>query len=338
MDEVIPVKPRFSFRQLFTPRLLVWLVLGALAYWAIKKIPFDEIWQSLHQVRPVQLLLWGGLNLLILEMVTGRWWLVLRSQGFSIPFFTLSGYRLAGFAVSYVTPGPQVGGEVLQAVLLQKHQSVPAASAVSSVVLEKVLELLSNFAFLGVGGLVIVTGGIFGAGGLQSRVIWFIAVVILLSIGYMLLLWRGHSPFSQAMRRVRFPGNVGPGWDRLVKFTRESEHQMGDFFHKSPLVLVQTLVLSFLIWAASVIDYALVASFLGLRLSIPEIIAALTVLCVAFLSPLPGGLGTLEAGQFFVMQSLGLNPALGISLSLLIRGRDIVLGGVGLFLTGWLYR
>jgi uncharacterized membrane protein YbhN (UPF0104 family) len=59
---------------------------------------------------------------------------------------------------------------------------------------------------------------------------------------------------------------------------------------------------------------------------------------LAFLVPLPGGLGALEASQTFALAALGFQPALGIALSLLIRARDIILGAAGLALAAVLAR
>ena len=64
----------------------------------------------------------------------------------------------------------------------------------------------------------------------------------------------------------------------------------------------------------------------------------MTATRLAFLTPLPGGLGALEAGQVLAMQTIGLDPALGISVSLLIRARDLAFGlagmGIGARLSG----
>jgi hypothetical protein len=46
---------------------------------------------------------------------------------------------------------------------------------------------------------------------------------------------------------------------------------------------------------------------------------------------LPAGIGALEASQALAFSTMGLNPALGISASLLIRGRDVILGAIGLW-------
>jgi uncharacterized membrane protein YbhN (UPF0104 family) len=66
------------------------------------------------------------------------------------------------------------------------------------------------------------------------------------------------------------------------------------------------------------------------------VISLLTAARVAFMLPSPGGLGTLEASQVLMFEALGFNPALGISISLLVRGRDLLLGGIGLWISALL--
>jgi uncharacterized membrane protein YbhN (UPF0104 family) len=97
-------------------------------------------------------------------------------------------------------------------------------------------------------------------------------------------------------------------------------------------------LVSVLILIGSVLDFALALRFVGLILPLADIISALTLARIAFLVPTPGGLGALEASQMLVMQALGLNPILGLSLSLLLRGRDLLMGGVGLSLISWMTR
>ena len=83
-----------------------------------------------------------------------------------------------------------------------------------------------------------------------------------------------------------------------------------------------------------VIEYYLMVSFLEMSISIIQILAALTAMQIAFLMPLPGGLGALEASQVFALGAFGQPASAAISLTLLIRGRDILNGGVGLLLAG----
>jgi uncharacterized membrane protein YbhN (UPF0104 family) len=92
------------------------------------------------------------------------------------------------------------------------------------------------------------------------------------------------------------------------------------------------MAFSLLTWVMLVSEYWLVLRFLDLRLTFDETIAVLTTARLAFLTPLPGGLGALEAGQAFAFQKLGFSVAEGLSVGLLIRARDVVFGAIGLAL------
>jgi uncharacterized membrane protein YbhN (UPF0104 family) len=79
-------------------------------------------------------------------------------------------------------------------------------------------------------------------------------------------------------------------------------------------------------------EYMLIVSFLGIELQSWQTIAAWTTSWLAFLVPLPGGLGSLEASQVFTLGAFGVSAALAIGVTLLIRARDILIGGLGLLL------
>jgi hypothetical protein len=86
-----------------------------------------------------------------------------------------------------------------------------------------------------------------------------------------------------------------------------------------------------------VYEYTYMLSCLRADLDFQQALASLTVVRLSFLMPLPAGLGTLEASQVLAVSAFGQPAALGISLSLLMRARDLLLGGLGLLLAG-LYR
>jgi uncharacterized membrane protein YbhN (UPF0104 family) len=111
---------------------------------------------------------------------------------------------------------------------------------------------------------------------------------------------------------------------------------MAYLFRRKPGYLLAGLLFSLLIWAGIILEYRLTLLFLGQPVSWPAIIFLLTAARIAFLLPSPGGLGTLEASQVLAMTSLGLSPALGLSVSLLIRARDLFLSSLGLWLGAYL--
>jgi hypothetical protein len=66
-------------------------------------------------------------------------------------------------------------------------------------------------------------------------------------------------------------------------------------------------------------------------MTLPQLVTALTAARISILLLLPAGLGALEASQAMAFGVLGLDPAVGLSASLLIRARDSLLGLIGLW-------
>ncbi len=75
------------------------------------------------------------------------------------------------------------------------------------------------------------------------------------------------------------------------------------------------------------------AALLGYSLSFLQLLTVVIAARLAFLTPLPAGLGVLEAALPWVTATLGLGSVLGLSLCLLIRVRDILFSLAGLGLT-----
>jgi len=268
---------------------------------------------------------------------SSRWWLILRGQGHRRSYRSLVGYRLAGFGITYFTPGPQLGGEPLQVYLLTHRENVPITSAVASVTLDKLLELLSSFTFLIIGVATILASGILGK---ESNYLLLLLPIGLLFLpaGYLLSLWKGRQPATKLIRWLadRFPGSQRLA--RLPASMQAAEKEAGRFFQDHPGTILAALFISLLIWVLVVLEFGLALRFLGLHLTLPEVIILLTAARLAFLLPIPAGIGTLETGQMLAMGLIGASPAIGLSLSLLIRVRDTALGSLGLWLGGLLTR
>jgi uncharacterized protein (TIRG00374 family) len=316
---------------------LVWLLLPLLLWWSLKDVPYQAVLQSLQQFQAWQMAALLGLNLVIILLISSRWWLILRSAGQHVPFLRLSAYRLIGFALSYFTPGPQVGGEPLQVLLLTRRHRVSTPAAISSVFMDKMLELFSNFAFLVLGLLVISTAGL-EAGWVPVWVLPLIILILLAMTAHLMLFWQGITPFTWLACRLAQKAPQLPLVQSIYLIILQAETEMMTLCRTRPQFLIETMGVSLLIWAGLLWEYMLMMQFMGLVLNLPQVILALTLARLAFLVPLPGGLGALEASQVLAMQLLGLSPALGISLCLIIRARDLILGAAGLGMWGWTSR
>jgi hypothetical protein len=121
---------------------------------------------------------------------------------------------------------------------------------------------------------------------------------------------------------------------RVETAVSQSEAHMNMLCRQNPGALMGAIAISSLSWALMIAEFYWMATFLGVSLTFAQLIALLTAARIAFLLPLPGGLGTLEASQVWALEAMGLNPAVGLGLSLLIRLRDVTLGLLGLWWAG----
>jgi glycosyltransferase 2 family protein len=324
-----------SLKHYLKPRYLVWIFLIPTLWWVLRSTPLADMGSVLGRLTLIQILALVGINIIILITFTSRWWVVLRTLGYRLPFLSVVGYRLAGFGLSYFTPGPQFGGEPLQVHLLRHRHSVPASSAIAAVSLDKLFELLVNFSFLVFGILVILRGRLF-QDYLTLPLIPLAVLFLMLPTAYLIGLGTGRKPFSWLSQRAASRLAAKPSIQRTLQTLVSSEEHMVRFCHGRPSTLLKILAISLFPWLLVIAEYRLTLLFLGQSLDTYQIISLLAAARVAFLLPSPGGLGTLEASQVLMMQAFGLNPALGIGVSLLIRGRDLALGSLGLWLGAYL--
>jgi uncharacterized protein (TIRG00374 family) len=317
--------------QKWLVRLLILVVLGFLLWWALRNVPLVETWSAIRRLRLWQVAALLGMNALIYAFVTLRWWIVVRAEAKRVPYLPLLGVRLSVFGVSYFTLGPQVGGEPLQILFLQRKYGITFTRAASSVLMDKLLEFLVNFLLLALGLVAIVHAGILNESG--SLFSWEMAGLLLLTCwppAHLALLYNHHYPITALVRFIPFI----PKKSKAFRFLHAAEWLAGDFCRRHFHALLGALGISLLAGAGMLCEYALMISFLGIHLSFWKTIAAWTAGWLAFLMPLPGGLGALEAGQVFVLGRFGVRKASALSLILLMRGRDLLIGGIGLLLAG----
>ena len=174
--------------------LLFWVALPIVLWASFSNVSSQDVWTTLQNLNLGSILLLLAINVIVVVSFSGRWWLILRAQGQQRSYWSLAGYRLAGFGITYFTPGPQLGGEPLQVYLLNHREHVPLPTAVASVTLDKLLELLSNFTFLLIGVATILASGFLGE---ESNYLFLLLPVglLLLPAGYLLALWKD-CPFT----------------------------------------------------------------------------------------------------------------------------------------------
>lgn len=313
-------------RQFFL-RVLPWLVGAGLLILIFRSVSIDEVIEVLRRLQLWQI---GALliaNAFILLTITGRWWILLGGLGHNVPFLPLFIYRLAAFGLSYFTPGPHVGGEVLQVVMVEREHGVSRSDSLAAVALDKAIEYSINLTFLILGIVAILQWRIVPQE-LGQQAIGLALALLVLPLFYLIVTALGHYPATRIGRPL------ARRWPRLnaaVNTVEGSEVQVGRYFQRAPKAFILAVGVTLIGWAALIFEYWLTINFLGIQLTLPQLVAALTAARLSILMFLPAGLGALEATQVTVFNLLGLDPAVGISASLLIRLRDTALGLLGLW-------
>lgn len=314
-------------------QVAIWLLVAGLLGWTLTQVPLADIWGVLRRLTPLQIGALLLVNGLVILAFSGRWWALLAAMGHRVAYGLLSLHRLAGFGISYFTPGPQVGGEPVQVLLLKRRHDVPAATAVASVGLDRLLEMMVNLSIL-MAGLVVTLRGTWIRSRVSAGVLIPVGLLLALPVAYLLLVWAGRMPLTALLKRGGEWLNHRGVYLRARAAVQDGERRAATLLREKPGSVLAALLASLVSWVGMVGEYWLMLSFLGVRLTPVQLVSVLTAARIAFLLPLPGGLGTLEAGQVLMFEALGLDPAVGLSVSFLIRGRDVLFGLAGLWWAG----
>ena len=185
-----------------------WLTTGLailLAYGALKEAPWAEVWTLMSGLGAQAIVVLLLLNLLMLPLMSARWWFILRLLGQPISLFGASLYRCSSNSVSYLTPGPHFGGEPLLVWYLSRYHAVPISSGTTSVLVDRLLELLASVLAFALCLIYVLANNIVVLGDWYS-----LAGVIALLVGFLGLLvtlFSGKSPFSNTLRLfLHIPG------------------------------------------------------------------------------------------------------------------------------------
>lgn len=326
----LPIPEEARWKLIPALRLFaVYFALAILLYFALRNVPFREIWNTIRGLQLWQVGAVFGLSLLIYALITLRWWIIVRAENKRIQYFPLLLVRMAVFGLSYFTLGPHVGGEPLQVFYLQRKYKLTLTHATASVIMDKLLELLANFFLLAVGLTAILQAGILSTNGSSS---WLsLGGLLLLCLWppvHIIFLYRRNYPISALLRSLPFVKKDS----RPVRFIAASERLAGAFCRRHMSSLLAAAAVSICAGVGMVAEFALIVNILDIQLSSWQTIAAWTAGWLSLLVPLPGGLGALEASEVFALGVFGVPAALAIGVTLVMRARDVLIGGLGLLL------
>lgn len=312
-------------------RLLWFILLTALLYFALRNAPLTEIWSTLRQLQLWQVGFILVINAIFYLLATARWWIIVEAENKHVSFWPLFAVRVAVFGISYFTLGPQVGGEALQILVLRKKYRLTYTHATAAVLMDKMIEFMVDFLLIAVGLTAVLQAGVITENGTQlAGSLIVLTILVAWPPIHLILLYNRRYPLTRLIHALPFIRRDA----KPVRFLRAAERLAGKFCQRHPRRLLTALGVSLVAGAGMLVDYAIMASFVNIHLPFWKTGAGWMSGWMSLLMPLPGGLGAFEASQVFVLGKFGFSAATALSLALLIRGRDIFIGGMGILFAG----
>ena len=227
--------------------------------------------------------------------------------------------RLLREAVNGLLPVAQVGGNVVGARILTFHGS-RAHLAGASVLVDMTLEFLTQIVFTAVGlGLLLVVG----AGAMMSWVVVGLVVATIAAIGFLFAQrWGLFLLLERLLERMA----AVLSWPALGSLTNLHDTVMS--IYRQRRAMIAAVFWHLASWVLGAVEVWLACMVLGADVSFVEalILESLgqAVRTAAFF--VPGAYGIQEGGFMILALHFGLAPEIGLSISLIKRVREIVLG------------
>lgn len=277
-----------------------------------------------------------GISMVNFMLYSIRWTMILHRQvserRYKLSVWRMYWHRMTGYAVGYLTPLNQAGGEPVRVALLCAD-GVPSQGAVASATLDIAFELCSYVVFIALG---VVLALVEHQGGVQTLVIMGIGLSIAFCIlmTFFIALARGKSmahPFFHRFRLNKIKRLRG-----FEIWLEDTEKLMQRFFAGGTSRVFFISILSMAMVAFRVVETFYIAWGFGVSLNFAQAFLISSLPGLALLLPVPGGLGLFEGGfaAVFAALGVGMNP---LAFSMIIRLRDavfIVLGVGHMIRTG----
>jgi len=260
------------------------------------------------------------------------WWLIMADEPSRPPLWRTWAITVAGFALNFMTPMVNVGGEPFKIAAVSPW--LGARRAAGSAVIYQMLHTLGIL-------LSFLTAVVLGAVLLPHRpgVLAGLAVAfpVLVTLSGLLLTGHRRGGLERAlnlMQRLPVLARLARRFEPRRATLAQMDEQITAFYHRRPRRFLQALGLEYLSRAVSMLEYVLIGLGVGLHITYQQayVIGGLTSLIQNATFIVPFEAGTKEGSLYLLFQFLGLDPALGVYAAIVSRLRDITWIGAGLAL------
>ncbi|MCH7972298.1 MAG: flippase-like domain-containing protein [Bacteroidetes bacterium] len=260
------------------------------------------------------------------------WYLVIDAKQKKIPFIEVLKITISGFAINYVTPFVNLGGEPYRILMLK--EPIGTHSAISSVILYTMLHFLSHFFFW---VTAILCALILLPLSTELKII-LVAALLILSV-FIWFVFRRHKRgvFESLLNFItkvpllkRLKKKLEPKENSLMKIDKEIKH----LFNNRKNAFFSALVLDYLSRMVGALEFLFILKAIGMDISFLEAfyISAGSSLIINIFFFMPFELGTREGSLYLVLDSIKLTAGIGIYVGIINRVREFFWILIGLLL------
>ena len=305
---------------------LSWVLGLALFVFIITRTGQGRIWESLKRLSWTSLAWLFLLRTVYWVLRTWYWKIILNSYGERPPFANLFAARIAGHALSYLTPSSHFGGEAVRALITDCHDR---KKCFASIIVDTTLEILTVVLFVIV-AVVLAVGRV----GLPGRAkFFFIMAAVMAVLAILFILNRQRKGIFiwllDLLAKIRIRLGV---LERNRNKIRQVDDHIADFIKGRRNIWVQAVGLNGLIVLFWTLEIHLTLTFLGAPETDYLLSFMITTLgTLAFVIPaIPASLGTFELTYVGIFALFGLSSGLAVSVTLVRRLLALFWAGAGL--------
>ncbi|HXX63317.1 MAG TPA: flippase-like domain-containing protein [Bacteroidota bacterium] len=251
------------------------------------------------------------------------WYIILRDHASSVRLGAIYRLTVSGFAINYVTPFINLGGEPYRVLSLRSQVGIHRA--VSSVILYNMVRMLSHFYFwiaCVVVALVVLPTSI----GLVLTMVAVLAVVVSLIVFFYARHRMGiFRSLIGASTRSRLFRPLARKLEKNSAALLKIDAQITELYRERREAFYQALCCEFLARLIASFEFYFILQAIGSNLSLIHafLINGGSSLILNLFFFVPFELGTREGGLYLVMQGIGVASGIGIFMGLINRVREL---------------
>jgi uncharacterized protein (TIRG00374 family) len=306
-------------------RLIGYAGVGLFVFRILKTGP-KEILKAIGRLSLLEIGGLLGLRLLYWVIRAVNWRALLVSSGERVPFREVLGARIAGYAVSYLTPAGNLGGETVRIFCLD---CVERNKALATVIVDKTIEFLAGVSTIALAVVFLITEFALPR---RQRIELFAAIAALVLLLLFLVLKQKQGLFTWALDTLKKIKIRIPFLENRRDKILETDAHISDFYNRNTglfLGLFASYFAQAWLWALEIY-----ATFLFLGNGHPTFFKCFLIVTLgSFYSflPVPGSVGVYELTYVSLFALLRIEMSAGMAVILIRRLVGLVWAGVGLF-------